>query len=216
MTTFTYLFSALLVVSAISRSWADVADADSKATSEAEKLVEQMRGLSMQSRPPRSDGKPDPIEDRRQTIVDELRALGEKAVPALVHTLSDSDVQMRRNSELVLIHLAGPYEKKPRVNIMAALPALIKATEDSDTDVRAWAAHAIAEIGPDAKEAVPVLIKLVQGEEEGPRNTSCMALGAIGPAAKDALPALRVALDDPSKDVRQFAKAAISQIEKND
>ena len=122
MTKFTYLFAALLVVTALSRSWGEMADTDAKAISAAEKVVEQMRGLSMQSRPPRSDGKPDPIEDRRRMIMDELRALGEKAVPALVRTLSDPDVQMRRNSELVLIQLASPIEKKPRVNIKEALP----------------------------------------------------------------------------------------------
>ncbi len=181
---------------------------------EAKQIVEQMRGISMQLAPgPRSDGKPDPKEERKQEIIDQLRQLGGKAVPALVLALGDSDVQMRRNAELVMIHLAGPYDSKPRIDIKEALPALLKATEDPDADVRAWAAHAIAEIGPGAKEAIPALIKLLQGQSEGGRNTSCMALGAIGPEAKDALPALRKALDDPSKDVRQFAQAAIKRIE---
>jgi HEAT repeat protein len=183
--------------------------------SEAKKVVERMRGISMQAGHPRSDGKPDPKELRRNAILDELRALGKEAIPALVESLTDPDVQMRRNSELVLISLAGPYEKKPRVDIKEALPALIKAMEDSDTDVRAWAAHAIAEIGSDAKTAVPALVKLLKDKEPGPRNTSCMALGAIGPAAKEALPQLRVALEDPVKDVREFARAAITQIEKD-
>jgi len=214
MTRLAYLLSALLVAMATSLSWKETAAADPKIPSEAEKVVEQMRGISMQAGRPRSDGTPDPQEERRQEILDKLRALGKEAVPALVQVLSDSDVQMRRNSELVMISLAGPYEKKPRVDIREALPALIKATQDSDTDVRAWAAHAIAEIGPDAKAAIPALVKLLQGKDEGPRNTSCLALGAIGPAAKDALPTLQAALDDPSKDVRQFARAAIIQIEK--
>lgn len=181
---------------------------------EAKKIVEQMRGISMQLAPgPRSDGKPDPKEERKQEIIDQLRQLGGKAVPALVLALGDSDVQMRRNAELVMIRLAGPYDNKPRIDIKEALPALLKATEDPDADVRAWAAHAIAEIGPGAKEAVPALIKLLQRQGEGGRNTSCLALGAIGLEAKDALPALRKALDDPSKDVRQFAQAAIKRIE---
>jgi HEAT repeat protein len=188
--------------------------ADSKVSPAAEKVVERMRGISMQAGRPRSDGRANPQEERRQEILDQLRALGMEAVPALVQVLSDPDVQMRRNSELAMISLAGPYERKPKIDITMALPALIKAMEDSDTDVRAWAAHAIAEIGTDAKAAVPALIKLLEDKEEGPRNTSCLALGAIGPAAKDALPALRAALDDPSQDVRQFARAAILQIEK--
>jgi HEAT repeat protein len=214
MTRFTNLLSALLVAMAIGLCWSEAAAAEPKTPTEAEKVVEQIRGISMQAGRPRSDGRPNPQELRRQEIVDKLRALGKKAVPALVHALGDSDIQMRRNSLLVMISLAGPYEKKPRVDITEALPALIKATQDQDTDVRAWAAHAIAEIGPGAKAAVPALIKLLQGKYEGPRNTSCMALGAIGPAAKDALPALRAALDDPSKDVRQFARAAMTRIDK--
>ena len=207
------LFSFLFAVAAFAPTSGQTAP-DPKAPSEADRLVERMRGISMQAGRPRSDGKPDPKEEKRQEIMDKLRLLGEKAVPALARAHSDSDVQMRRNSELALISLAGLYEAKPRVDIRKALPALIKATDDSDADVRAWAAHAIAEIGPDAKEAVPALIKLLKGKDEGPRNTSCMALGAIGPAAKEALPALREALNDPSKDVRQFAASAIKQIEK--
>lgn len=183
------------------------------AASEADKVVERMRGISMQASHPRSDGKPDPRELRRNQILDELRAQGKEAIPALVGALNDSDVQMRRNATLALVSLAGPYEKKPRLDIQEALPELIKATQDIDTDVRAWSAHAIAEIGPDAKTAVPALVKLLKDKEAGPRNTSCMALGAIGPAAKDALPQLRVSLEDPVKDVRSFARAAITRIE---
>jgi HEAT repeat protein len=133
-------------------------------------------------------------------------------LPALVEALGDPEVQMRRNAALALVFLANPYEPKPRVDTRAAMPALIKATKDADSDVRAWAAHALAEIGPDAAQAVPDLILLLADPTEGPKNTSCMALASIGPAAQTALPALKKALDDPSADVRQFAKAAIGKI----
>ena len=181
-------------------------------------LVEQMRGLSMQYAGIfRSDGSFIQIEQRKQQIRDELRELGVEAMPALVHALSDRDVQMRRNAALVLIDLGGGYSTRPRVkvDIRRALPALIKATEDNDADVRGWAAHAIAEIGPDAKDAISALLRLLNDRAEGPRNTSCIALGRIGPAARDALPALREALNDPSKDVRGFAQHAIEQIDRN-
>lgn len=184
---------------------------------QAEQTVEQMRGFSMQLRATaRSDGRIDPIEQRRQEITARLHHIGKEAVPALGRALSDDDVQMRRNVVLVLIDLGGGYsaEAQPKLDIRNAIPELIHATEDSDTDVRAWAAHALAEIGPDAKEALPALLKLLKDREEGPRNTSCIALGNIGPAAKDALPALRAALNDPSKDVRRFAERAIEKIQK--
>jgi len=180
---------------------------------EATKLVEEMRSMSMQFSPGgRSDGRVDPADARRHEIVDGLRALKEQSVPSLVQALADPEVQMRRNAELVLIHLAGAYDGAPKVNIRSAIPALIKNTKDEDADVRAWAAHALKEIGPAAVPAVPALISLLTDPEEGPRNTSCMALGAIGPAAREALPALRKALHDPKPDVRRFAAAAIQNI----
>jgi len=208
-------FTALFVIVVASQSLATPVAPASTARSEAERLVEQMRGFSMQPvAMGRSDGTIDPREQRREEIEDKLRQLGKESVPALVQALNDPDAQMRRNVELVMIALAGPYDAKTQVDIREALPALIKATADSDTVVRAWAAHAIAEIGPNAKDAVPALVKLLKDSDEGPRNTSCIALGRIGPAAKDALPALRKALNDPSKDVRRFAEIAIQKIEK--
>jgi HEAT repeats len=183
-------------------------------THKPEEIVEQMRGFDMQpGNPTLDDGKIDSKEQHRQMIIGQFRMMGKESIPVLSHALQDPDVQMKRNAELVMIWLAGGYDGQPKMNIQEAIPALIKATEDDDSEVRAWAAHALAEIGPDAKDAVPALIKLVNDADEGPRNTSCMALGDIGPAAKDALPALRNALNDPSKDVRQFAKQAIEKIQ---
>lgn len=183
-------------------------------THKPEEIVEQMRSFDMQpGNPTLDDGKIDSKEQRRQMIIGQFRMMGKESTPVLSHALQDSDVQMRRNAELVMIWLAGGYDGQPKMNIQGAIPALIKATEDGDSEVRAWAAHALAEIGPDAKDAVSALIKLVNDADEGPRNTSCMALGDIGPAAKDALPALQYALNDSSKDVRQFAKQAIEKIQ---
>ena len=182
------------------------------APSEAEKLVAQMRGMSMQARRPRSDGRPDPIEARRCEIMARLRILGTKAVPALAATLGDTDVQMRRNAALVLIELRGEWTGKPIVDTRATIPALIAATRDQDADVRAWSAHALNEIGPDAVEAVPSLIKLLKDPAEGPRNTAAIALGSIGPGASKAVPALTEALEDESADVRLFVTTALKRI----
>jgi len=191
---------------------AEVEDDIVKSSSGAEKLVERMRGMSMQARRPRSDGRPDPIEARRLEILARLRALGAKAVPTLAATLQDDDVQMRRNAALVLIELRGEWTGKRIVDTRAAVPALIKALTDRDADVRAWSAHALAELGPDAAEAVPALIKLLKDPSEGPRNTSAIALGGIGPRASKAIPALTKALEDESADLRSFAAAAIKRI----
>lgn len=181
--------------------------------SQADAIVEEMRGFNMQPGNPRfDDGSVNPTEQRREEIIRQLRLTGDEAVPALIQALKDLDVQMRRNADLVIWWLAWGYDSKP-LDMRKAIPALIQATEDKDGMVRAWAASALGEIGPGAKEAVPALIKLVHDPDEGCRNYACIALGDVGPAAKDALPALRKELNDSSKDVRQFAKRAIDKIQ---
>jgi HEAT repeat protein len=207
---------AILALLSFSQSSAGENNSDSEALLKADQLVEQMRGHSMMRSASgiNDDGTIDPVEQHKQQIEDGLRKIGKEAVPALVQALRDPDVHMRRNAELVMISLAGPYEGKPQVDIQEALPALVEATRDSDGSVRAWAAGAIAEMGPKAKKAIPALIKLVTDHDEGARNDSCIALGRIGPAAKDALPTLRNALKDPNRDVRRFAQIAIDKIEK--
>jgi HEAT repeat protein len=185
--------------------------------SDAARVVEQMRGISMQRRPiARSDGRIDPLEQRRGEITASLLGLGDEAIGALVRALGDVDVQMRRNAALVLIDLGGGYsvEARTKADTLTALSALIQATRDSDRDVRGWAAHAIAEIGPRAQRAVPALVMLLQDTEEGPRNTACLALGKIGPSAAEALPALQLALNDPRPNVRGFAQRAIEKIQR--
>jgi HEAT repeat protein len=185
------------------------------APTDAAQVVEQMRGFSMRLSPGvPSDGKVDALQRRRKEIIKSLRRLGDEALPSLSLALSDPDVEMRKNAALVLINLGGGYvaEAQPRLDIRGAMPALIRATEDADADVRAWAADALAEMGPDAAPAIPALIRLLSDKEEGPRNTGCFALGKIGPAASVALPALRKALHDPSRDVQRFARQAIKEI----
>jgi len=183
-------------------------------------VVEQMRGLSMQSsgRPDFDDGTINPKEQHKREIITQLQSLGTNAIPPLVKGLNDANAQMRRNAALVLLTLAGAYEEEQpspeKVNIRGAMPALIKALADRDGDVRSWAAQALGEIGSDAKAAVSALVNLLKNSDEGSRNSSCIALGNIGPAARDALPTLKNALKDPSRDVRQFARRAIEQIEK--
>ena len=163
----------------------------------------------------RSDGRPDPTEEQRRRVYDELLALGSAAIPALIDGLTDPDVQVRRNVALFLNVSAGTWNKSfgRKLDIRRCLQSLIAALKDTDARVRELAAQAIGSIGTDASAAVPALIVLLASSDEGSRNTACIALTAIGPRAREALPALRKALSDPSADVRRFAKEAISTIE---
>ena len=180
---------------------------------EAQRIVEEMRGMSMSAE---AIGKPTSREEQRRQIIKRLHGLGaSQTVIALSAALRDPDIQMRQNAALALIELGGGYSRDvtPPLDIRAALTALMDATADEDSGVRAWSAHAIAEMGPAATPAIPALVRLLRDSEEGPRNTACIALGRIGPAAAEALPALRHALNDPSSDVRGFARRAIDRIE---
>jgi len=189
---------------------------DSPAQREAAAIVQQLRDFPPAlPAGPRSDGTIDPLERRREELYERLRSLGDDALPALTSGLSDPDVRIRRNVALVLTVLAGKWYKpsEPRLNIRPCLSALITALKDTDSSVRARAAHAIGDIGIGAVPAIPALLVLLKNADEGSRIGACIALRGIGPAAKQAMPALRQALDDPSEDVRRFAQQAIESIE---
>ena len=179
----------------------------------ASSVVEQMRGMSMTAQ---AGGRMTERERRRRAIAKELHDLCAAAIPAVLRALTDPDVQMRQNAALVLLDLGGGHtpEARPALDTRAALPGLILATADADSGVRAWAAHAIAEMGKAGQPAIPALLMLLRDPNDGPRISGCIALGRIGPAAVEALPALRQAAQkDPSSDVRAFAQRAISQID---
>ena len=183
----------------------------------ADEVVQQLRQLPTPlPATARSDGTVDPVEQRRRELYGELRRLGADALPPLARGLKDPDVHLRRNVALALNVLAGNWydRSKERMDIRAALPALIAALQDADGSVRAWSAQAIGEIGLDAAQAVPALVMLLGNADEGSRNSACIALYGIGPAAKAALPALEKALSDPSADVRRFAQRAVEKIRK--
>lgn len=178
-------------------------------------LVQQLRDLPT---PLPATARPSDEERRRRSIYEELLDWGTKSIPPLIAGLKDPDVRLRRNAALAFLVLGGgwwPFECGPaKLDIGAALPALVAAFADSDPDVRSWAAQAVGDIGANAADAVPALIELLKNDHEGSRNGACIALAKIGPRAKAALPALRVALADKSQDVRRFAAQAIERIEK--
>jgi HEAT repeat protein len=163
-----------------------------------------------------SNGVPDPTEQRRRALYDQLWQLGASALPALNRGLADPDVRIRRNVALFLnVAAGGWYERtRARLDIRGCLDALIAALADSDARVKELAAQAIGAIGPEASPAVPALIALLASGDEGSRNSACIGLTGIGPRAREALPALHKALSDSSADVKRFARRAIDTIER--
>ena len=126
----------------------------------------------------RSDGSPDPIEERRRAVYGELRALGQDAMPALVRGLSDPNVQVRRNVALFLNVVIGAWSElsHPELDIEPALTALVVAVGDADARVRQLAAQAIGTLGPRAVTAVPALVQLLTDSDVGSRNSACIGL----------------------------------------
>lgn len=106
--------------------------------------------------------------------------------------------------EMAAINLGRfPARAKP------ALPALIRALDDSHPRVRMAVAGALFQLGPAAAEATPILIEHLRRDPDPKvRQLSAIALGQIGPPAAEALPALVEALRDPSDGVRLRAAVA--------
>ena len=81
-----------------------------------------------------------------------------------------------------------------------AVPALRKALDGPDANLRMHAAYALGEIGPAASAAVPSLIRAIEhpdagGNDEFLIDYSIQALGRMGPEARDAIPSLNRLLE---------------------
>lgn len=117
--------------------------------SQAVQLVEQLRTLPTPlPAAPRSDGRIDPVEERRREVYRQLRELRGDTVAALATALGDADVSMKRNVALALNVLASTWfePSQPRLDIRACLPALRRALTGSSADVRRSAQRAIDRI----------------------------------------------------------------------
>jgi len=125
----------------------------------------------------------------------------------------------------------------------AALPALIRATKDSDLEVRSNACEALKNLGIDAEAAIPVLaealadevagvayqagqalarmgrpavpplIRALEGKHRGARERAVEALADIGPPAKQAVPALEKLLTADDGRLRFQAAGALAEID---
>ena len=94
-----------------------------------------------------------------------------------------------------------------------AVPRLIEALDHQSGQVRAGAAYALRDIGPDAKAAVPALTKFLKNQDAHARQVAAQALGNIGSDAKTAIPTLRQAIQDEDETVRRLAREALKKIQ---
>src|SRR5262249_52412652 len=129
-----------------------------------------------------------------EAAIGSLGKMGAAAVPALVDALKKDGSQTKPKGN----------KKGPQ-------------TPDRTAFLRAKAAQALGQLGPDAKSAVPALIEALR--DASVRIDAATALGDIGPEAKKAVGALRDAIGAKgAKRDKEFTKAvneAIRKIEKS-
>jgi HEAT repeat protein len=161
-----------------------------------------------------------------------LGVTDEDSLAVIVAHLTDKDVQVRRASVRALRMIQAPRA--------TVIPLVVKLLEDSDPaiamralgtiaeggvevvpvltaalehkEARYWASLALAEIGPQAKDAVPGLVKVLTDERPEVRLQAVIALGEIGPEAKPAVGSLAKALQDPFEAVQTAAIFALGRI----
>jgi hypothetical protein len=111
-----------------------------------------------------------------------------------------------------LLLAAKPAVQEPPatpVTTRDLVAALIESLRDTDSEVRQYAAVALANLGADAVE--PLTVALRDKTREA-RAAAAYALGQIGGAARAATPQLMRALRDPEKEVRRQAAQALGRI----
>ena len=92
------------------------------------------------------------------------------------------------------------------------MPALIKALQDKDSNVRLSARYALGKIGA---SAVPALLETLKAADAHTRVSIVYTLAKIGPAATEAVPVLTGMLKDDNKPVREAADYALHHIRAN-
>ena len=89
----------------------------------------------------------------------------------------------------------------------------IAALKGSDSLERRLAAHALAEIGPAAREAVPALIETLRDPESFVRVWAAAALARVEPENPDTIPALVAGTRDRLSFVRSLAVWHLGRLE---
>lgn len=112
-----------------------------------------------------------------------------------------------REAAIKALNGIGPEAKE-------AVPALVQALKDENSDIRARrsAVYALGKIGPGAKEAVPALVQALEDKDSIIREAAAHVLGKIGPEAKEAVPTLIQALNDKEWHVRGAVADALKEI----
>ncbi len=146
----------------------------------------------------------------------ELQVEG-KPIAHWIQSLENSrDAQARGQALKGIGNLVKEAKRKSNGDVLAkgkaALPAVVKAMQDSESGVRDWAAYAASCLGADAKAALPSLVKLLKDDVQQVTLTAANALGSMGAEGKDAVPALIEAVTGDDPWLRWSAAVALGSI----
>jgi HEAT repeat protein len=132
-----------------------------------------------------------------------LSRCGDDAADDLLALLKNGDDQVRWQAVYGLRNMQKSAKK-----LLPTLTAMVK--DEKNNDTRAFAAQAMAQLGPDA---MPTLFELLKNEkEESVKAAAIQGLWTAGQVPKEAIPYLIEALKDKGVQVRSNACTALGQI----
>jgi HEAT repeat protein len=140
----------------------------------------------------------------------DARAAVRAAVPVTAELLSVSDEQVKLTAAQAIDHIAY----KLHGDAEAAIPALITAITDKDSEVQNMAIVALAKFGTASEPAVPALIRCLGNKSWSIRNNAAQTLGSIGKKASAAVPDLIGLLKDKTEkpEIRRSAADGLKGI----
>jgi HEAT repeat protein len=140
--------------------------------------------------------------DKSKESVRELPQDGPGVVPALTQGLWSDSSATRRMCARELGAIGGDSG--------TAIPSLIRALSDEETEVRLAVAKALGEI--QAHAAIPALSKMLKDESPQVRLTAAAALISLGASAETLLPVLMKSLKSDQRDEQQHAALLLGEL----
>ena len=170
-----------------------LADANRDIRYAAAEALSQIGPKAVAAAPALVSAMPDKDNEVRGLIRHALFQIGPGAVPALVPALADEKVEVRR----WVVEILGQYEAGAK----EAVPALVNALINPDSQIQVYASATLMKIGPDA---TPALVAALKDENAAVRK---LVIGALNrnSAVAVSLPAMVGALADADVEVRRAA-----------
>jgi HEAT repeat protein len=145
-------------------------------------------------------------------IAKKLRALldttEDRGPLSYVRENAGKDVKAATHRELIdaLQAYCDKRLQAPKAELKQNMPQLMAALKSANPEVRAEAANALGNLGPDAKPAIPQLTQMLKDPNQNVRGKAARALAEAGP---EAVPSLTAALKD--QEARPYAAAALAE-----